>query len=240
MGIQSLLILVLAAALGTADAPTRKWTDAAGRFSVEAEMVDLQNGAVHLKRTDGKIISVPLKELSLADQEFVRQATGSSSRTTQDEAAADKGIIRLPLYPHVFQRTVWIDAMDSGGTARATVSLGDGSRPSGPLASSAIPPLTEGYYLGLVGLPASPDPIVKLAKGAFAAEGLRVGCVEVVTVHEGGKLTVRVASDIAAQFKKDECLLLLRPARCSTAQLRSIAEFVPVADERASSLGLGC
>ena len=74
MGTQTLLMFVLAVVLGTADAPTRKWTDSTGQFTVEADMVDVRDGTVHLRIADGRIITVPLRELSPADQEFVGPA----------------------------------------------------------------------------------------------------------------------------------------------------------------------
>jgi hypothetical protein len=67
--------------------------------------VDLQNGAVHLERADGKIIIVPLIQLSQADQEFVRQTANATSRPAPDESSAVRqGCIRLPLVPFTFQR----------------------------------------------------------------------------------------------------------------------------------------
>jgi RNA polymerase sigma-70 factor (ECF subfamily) len=60
------------------DTATRKWADSSGTFSVEAEMVDFKDGKVSLKKTNGKVIIVPLAKLSEADQEFVRQEVGDS------------------------------------------------------------------------------------------------------------------------------------------------------------------
>ncbi len=167
MGIHNLLLVVLTAVTWTAAAPTRNWTDASGRFSIEAEMVGFQDGLVHLQRADGKVVKVPLEKLSPADQEFAGQAAASSPKTEPPAAvAADEGVIRLPLADGMFQRTVWIDAMEAAGTGQATASLGDGSRPGGPLQSWMVPPLTEGYFLGLSGLPASPEPIAKVVMQA--------------------------------------------------------------------------
>ena len=49
----------------------RKWTDISGEFSVEAELVEAKDGNVQLKRSDGKIISVPVSKLSKADLDYL-------------------------------------------------------------------------------------------------------------------------------------------------------------------------
>jgi WD40 repeat protein len=52
----------------------RTWKTADGMFSVEASLVSFANGTVKLKRSDnGKVISVPLKNLSLEDQDYMRR-----------------------------------------------------------------------------------------------------------------------------------------------------------------------
>ncbi|MBC8874430.1 MAG: FMN-binding protein [Planctomycetes bacterium] len=60
-------------------AEMRTWSDITGRFQTEAEFVDLTDGAVNLKKTDGEVISVPLDKLSAADQAYVRRRTGGES-----------------------------------------------------------------------------------------------------------------------------------------------------------------
>jgi uncharacterized protein (TIGR03067 family) len=49
----------------------RKWADGTGKFSVEAKLVEVKDGSVHLKRQDGKVIAVPLEKLSEVDQKHV-------------------------------------------------------------------------------------------------------------------------------------------------------------------------
>ena len=46
----------------------RKWTDSSGKFSIEAELVEVKDGDVRLKRTDGKVISIAVSKLSKADR----------------------------------------------------------------------------------------------------------------------------------------------------------------------------
>lgn len=52
---------------------TRTWTDASGRFKIEAVMLKFADGKVSLKRTDGREIDLPLEKLSAADQAYVKQ-----------------------------------------------------------------------------------------------------------------------------------------------------------------------
>lgn len=51
--------------------PTRTWNDATGAFSVEAQLLDVEDGKVRLKKTDGKVVVVPLDRLSKEDQDVV-------------------------------------------------------------------------------------------------------------------------------------------------------------------------
>ena len=53
----------------------RTWTDASGAFTLEAEFVGLDEGKAQLKRSDGKVVSVPLDRLSEEDRKFVEKQT---------------------------------------------------------------------------------------------------------------------------------------------------------------------
>ena len=52
----------------------RTWSDASGNFRIAAEFLKLDGGVVHLKKTDGTEIAVPIELLGAADQEFARRA----------------------------------------------------------------------------------------------------------------------------------------------------------------------
>ena len=60
----------------------RTWTDATGKFSVEAEFVSTDGEQVTLKKSDGSTITLPITKLSAADQEHV------AALTHQDSSAA--------------------------------------------------------------------------------------------------------------------------------------------------------
>lgn len=81
-----LLLIVLSASLladpppATSDSKNftglilRKWYDAAGRHTIEAELVDILEDKVKLKKPDGKAIEVPLSKLSPLDRSYVQWA----------------------------------------------------------------------------------------------------------------------------------------------------------------------
>ncbi len=58
MNTRFLTALLLTSMVWAPAALARKWTDASGVFSVEAELVDFKDGTVRLKKTDGKTISI--------------------------------------------------------------------------------------------------------------------------------------------------------------------------------------
>ena len=64
------LVLILVATLQSPSL-ARKWTARTGGFSVEAELVDVRDGAAVLKKEDGTEVSVPLSKLSLADVRYI-------------------------------------------------------------------------------------------------------------------------------------------------------------------------
>jgi hypothetical protein len=55
------------------DRGLRSWSDASGKFSVEAEFVEMRDNKVVLKRKDGQLLSVPLDRLSDKDKTVVEQ-----------------------------------------------------------------------------------------------------------------------------------------------------------------------
>ena len=56
----SMLLLLLA----VSPAWARKWTDSTGRYSIEAELVEVKDGKAWLKKAGGKVVAVPLTKLS--------------------------------------------------------------------------------------------------------------------------------------------------------------------------------
>jgi hypothetical protein len=56
----------------------RTWTDRSGSFKVEAEFIDLHDGKIHLHKSNGVKIAVPVEKMSMVDLEYVERATGKS------------------------------------------------------------------------------------------------------------------------------------------------------------------
>jgi len=73
MKLRCLVVVLLASTVVAAEATTRKWTDATGKFSVEAELVDYQDGKVRLKKANGNEITVSFDKLSEADQKYLEK-----------------------------------------------------------------------------------------------------------------------------------------------------------------------
>jgi hypothetical protein len=51
----------------------RTWTDRTGKFKIMAELVEFKDGAVRLKKGDGKVLTLPVEKLSDADQAYLRE-----------------------------------------------------------------------------------------------------------------------------------------------------------------------
>ena len=59
-------------------ARVRTWTDRSGTFKVEAEFIGLREGKIHLHKTNGVKIAVPVTKMAVEDLEYVEDATGAS------------------------------------------------------------------------------------------------------------------------------------------------------------------
>ena len=49
----------------------REWTDTTGGFSVEAELVEVKDDKVSLKKPSGQVVAVPIAKLSKGDREYI-------------------------------------------------------------------------------------------------------------------------------------------------------------------------
>ena len=58
---------------GGVDGPSRVWTDAAGKYKVEAALAEFADGKTRLKTTEGKLVAIALDKLSPPDQRYVGQ-----------------------------------------------------------------------------------------------------------------------------------------------------------------------
>ena len=58
--------------------PLRTWSDQTGKFKIQASLVKQDNGNVFLKSTDQRTISVPINQLSDADQTFLKEQSSEA------------------------------------------------------------------------------------------------------------------------------------------------------------------
>ncbi|MCA9267332.1 MAG: PQQ-binding-like beta-propeller repeat protein, partial [Planctomycetales bacterium] len=73
-------------------AESRTWTDASGKFRIEAELLSYADGVLQLQKGDGKVVGVPLGKLSAADQRWLREELKRRKTTeTQPVAAVAQG-----------------------------------------------------------------------------------------------------------------------------------------------------
>ncbi|OJJ88849.1 cytoskeletal protein-binding protein SLA1 [Aspergillus glaucus CBS 516.65] len=56
----------------------RRWTDRTKTFNVDAQFIGLREGNIHLHKTNGIKIAVPIPKMSVEDLEYVEKATGVS------------------------------------------------------------------------------------------------------------------------------------------------------------------
>src|SRR6476620_3756524 len=63
--------MTAAVALAVADGELRTWTDATGKFKVEARFVSQEKDKVTLKDKDGKLFEIEAKKLSAEDQKHL-------------------------------------------------------------------------------------------------------------------------------------------------------------------------
>ena len=64
------LSIIFCSAFAQSDEP-RQWSDATGRFKILATLVEMRDGNVFLKASDGKTLKIPIDRLCTADQEFL-------------------------------------------------------------------------------------------------------------------------------------------------------------------------
>ncbi|KAI8854701.1 SLA1 homology domain 1, SHD1-domain-containing protein [Chytridium lagenaria] len=112
----------------------RTWTDRSGSFKVDAEFLNVAEGKVHLHKTNGVKIAVPVEKLSPEDLDYVRRVTGNGSLGTGSSApkprqgvsaatlasAAAAGVPPPPSSSYVYNGFDWRDWL-----LKAGVSTGD-------------------------------------------------------------------------------------------------------------------
>lgn len=106
-----LAAMLLPTTLAVAQTPgqSRTWTDASGKYKVEATLTTIEGDKVTLLRADGRKVVVPLDRLSKADQDYVRTAAttpATATPATGQAAAPDKLPFDAALVADEFQVAV--------------------------------------------------------------------------------------------------------------------------------------
>ena len=93
MRLQRIWVLpALLVLLAVSPAWARTWTDDTGQFSVEAELVEVKDGKAWLRKSDGKVIAVPLAKLSQSDRDFLASAREGLARSSPAELKEAKAL----------------------------------------------------------------------------------------------------------------------------------------------------
>ncbi len=77
----------LMAGLSPRNAFARKWTDATGKHSIEADFVEFKDGKVRLRQANSSILVIPIEKLGEADQQFVRDMARSQPQAKKSESS---------------------------------------------------------------------------------------------------------------------------------------------------------
>lgn len=86
------LVLASIASLASAQlAEPREWSDSTGGHKIKATFVEVKDGNVFLKTTQGKTIKIPLARLSQADQELVKGGDNPFQEVGGDEEKSSTG-----------------------------------------------------------------------------------------------------------------------------------------------------
>jgi len=84
-------VLILFCSL-EATAEIRTWKDRTGRHETRAELMEVGDGQVHLRKTDGSLITVPIEQLSEEDRQYLASAgRGQKPHAGQETAANPSG-----------------------------------------------------------------------------------------------------------------------------------------------------
>lgn len=62
---------------------SRTWTDTTGRYTIEADLVEVKDGSAMLKKAGGEVVAVPIARLSRADRQYLdslQQADGAAGQ----------------------------------------------------------------------------------------------------------------------------------------------------------------
>ena len=98
--------------------PLRIWTDSSGTHTIRAALVDVADGQVRLKRSDGSVVTVAIDKLSETDQKWLAKQSPSAGAgesaegewpgwlgPNRDGKSPDKGLLRQ--WPSEGPKLLW-------------------------------------------------------------------------------------------------------------------------------------
>ena len=91
----STLLLTARLLLNSLGHESRVWVDASGKYRTEAVLVSRDADSVMLRRTDGLVVTVPLKRLSVRDRRYIEDGSPASTDLSR-KARAVAGAMHRP------------------------------------------------------------------------------------------------------------------------------------------------
>jgi formylglycine-generating enzyme required for sulfatase activity len=136
--------VTIALLAGTSWGVERTWTDATGKFSVTAELVEVRGDEVVLRRQNGKQITVPLAKLSAEDRQFLTQRKEGDSSATENPFNGRQSLPVPPALPESPPAKLEMVAAIKKLMTREQVTLG------GPVVNSidmVLVPIPAGEFM---------------------------------------------------------------------------------------------
>jgi hypothetical protein len=84
---------ILLVSASVCEAQTRNWSDSTGKYSVEAELVEVRGDTVVLKRPTGAEVTVPVVRLSKIDQDFLQSLNKPGPQPPEDSPPAQPAVM---------------------------------------------------------------------------------------------------------------------------------------------------
>ena len=186
------------------EALARRWTDHAGRGLAEAELIDFADDTAILRTRDGSIKNVPLKQLSEADQQYLRNFSRQPWLKKYDRDNPPDLSMTITTKDG---RTARIDDGGLGSVARM--------QPAGDFG------LAGGMFVGKLGFPALYGRFDMWIDGVFIQRVKRDGDWLIATLNDGTAAKYRASEAIkrpgvlmlSVAHKKSEVFILHGPAK---------------------------
>lgn len=168
----SLLVVLLLTQIGQ----TREWSDASGKFKIQADLLAINDDVVVLKAKDGRLIAVEIGQLSKQDQDFLRSEEAGATKLD----AKDKDHVwRLQGDRKIIGRVVGYFAQDLVVERRNAKLFVDGTQESDvpETIRSMLPDIVEHFEtVKLKDMPELKEWLTKQGKAphTYPVEGVRI------------------------------------------------------------------